>query len=78
MRFSKSNTGQDLNTVRFDFHPPATTVSLLPPPKLMIDVLSGNRNASWDALDHSDECLSVRFTCSQITDHRRLLRYSTG
>ena len=62
-RLAVTHAGDDLDRVGLDLHPPAAAVTLLPPPKLVVDGVNIDRQTRRKALDNGYEGFAVRFAC---------------
>src|SRR5256885_1653916 len=71
-RLTMPHARKNFDFVLFDLHAPTAPVTLLPPPKLVIDKLKVNRQACGQAFDDGDQPFAVRFSrgCESKVAHR--------
>ena len=66
-----ANARQYLDRVGLDLHPPAASVALLTPPKLVVDGGDIDGQTGGNAFDNGDEGLAVRFACCcELKEHK--------
>jgi hypothetical protein len=64
-----TDPGEDISPILLNFHPTATTVSMLAPLELRIDHFATKGQAGRDAIQNGNQGLTVRFTGSQKSEH---------
>ena len=58
-RFSVTEAGEDLHLIGLDLHPTAAPVTLLTPPKFVVDLCDVDLESRGQTFDDSHECLAV-------------------
>ena len=61
--FPVPNAGKDVRGIALDPHPPATPVTLLPPPKLVVEEFLVEWHAGRQPADHRYQGFAVAFPC---------------